>query len=298
MAAQLEKDIAYEPLYSDSSPKSFESISHNEDERSLLDGTVKPSGRSKPYMSVGVIALTALNSILLIATLIMLHLSKQSQEQCRESRQCTEQECAAMTSQFSTLLEPDASVIEYEQVTFHGSFEHKNIYKGTPNKALDKAWDDLMLTNGTVVDFKVIDRLGKPRTSVKFTEKQEPGDKYYASVEVFHHLHCLNLIRTYTYREYYDRPENRPVAYSDGEDLLRKHVDHCIDMLRQVISCNADVGLITFNWVKGFGLTPDFSTQHKCRKLDNIIKWVDTHQSASGPPALRKDSVWLSEPPP
>lgn len=178
-----------------------------------------------------------------------------------------------------------------------------------------------MTANGTVVDAKVIDRLGKPRASVKFTEKQEPGEKYYASVEVFHHLHCLvsnfliaaglesfadfvdlptwqNLIRTYTYREYYDRPENRPLAYSDGEDLLRKHVDHCIDMLRQVVSCNADVGLVTFNWVKGFGLTPDFSTQHKCRKLDNIIKWVDTHQSASGPPALRKDSVWLSQPPP
>lgn len=103
MAVHLQKDIAYEPLYSDSSPKSFESIPHDEDERSLLDGTVKPPARSKPYVSVGIIALTALNSILLIATLILLHLSKQSQGQCKESRQCTEQECAVMTSQFCKL---------------------------------------------------------------------------------------------------------------------------------------------------------------------------------------------------
>ncbi|KAH8123821.1 hypothetical protein FP744_10000864 [Trichoderma asperellum] len=298
MAVNSKKDIAYEPLYSDSSSKSFESVPHDEDERTLFDGTMKRSARSKPYVSVGIIALTALNSLLLIATLIVLQLSNKNQGQCHESRQCTEEECAAMTSQYSTLLEPGAGVIEYEQVMFQGHLDHKNIYKGTPNKAMDKAWDDLMYMNGTVVDAKVIDRIGKSRLAVKFTEQQEPGEKYFASVEVFHQLHCLNLIRTYTYREYYDRPENRPLAFEDPEHILRKHVDHCIDMLRQVLSCNADVGLITYNWVEHYGIFPDFSTQHKCRKLDNIIKWVDTHQSASGLPAQSKDSVWLSESPP
>lgn len=27
---------------------------------------------------------------------------------------------------------------------FQGHLDHKSIYKGTPNKAMDKAWDDLM----------------------------------------------------------------------------------------------------------------------------------------------------------
>ncbi|PTB39145.1 hypothetical protein M441DRAFT_70290 [Trichoderma asperellum CBS 433.97] len=176
MAVNSKKDIAYEPIYSDSSSKSFESVLHDEDEH---------------------------------------------------------------------------CVIEYEQVMFQGHLDHKSIYKGTPNKAMDKAWDDLMYMNGTVVDAKVIDRIGKSRY-----------------VEVFHQLHCL----------YYDHLENRQLTFEDPEHILRKRVDHCIDVLRQVLSCNTDVGLITYNWVEHYGIFPDFSTQHKCRKLDNIFKWVDTHQ--------------------
>lgn len=103
MAVNSKKDIAYEPLYSDSSSKSFESVPHDEDERTLFDGTMKRSARSKPYVSVGIIALTALNSLLLIATLIVLQLFNKNQGQCHESRQCTEEECAAMTSQYCKL---------------------------------------------------------------------------------------------------------------------------------------------------------------------------------------------------
>lgn len=34
---------------------------------------------------------------------------------------------------------------------------------------------------------------------------------------------------------------------SFNETLM--HVDHCIDMLRQVLMCNADTGVVTFSWV-------------------------------------------------
>ena len=41
----------------------------------------------------------------------------------------------------------------------------------------------------------------------------------------------------------------------------RKPTDHCIDILRQVLMCNSDTGLVVFHWVQGIGApTPDFST--------------------------------------
>ena len=49
-------------------------------------------------------------------------------------------------------------------------------------------------------------------------------------------------------------------------------------MLRQVLMCNADVGLITFDWVAGFRTPfPNFSTLHKCRDVEKVYEWYDEH---------------------
>jgi Mycotoxin biosynthesis protein UstYa len=39
--------------------------------------------------------------------------------------------------------------------------------------------------------------------------------------------------------------------------------------------CNADVGVVTYNWINGFTVPyPDFNMYKKCRKVDKIIDWV------------------------
>lgn len=45
--------------------------------------------------------------------------------------------------------------------------------------------------NNSIVTGDVLDRIGKSRMSVKYTEEQEPGGKYFVGLEVFHHMHCL-----------------------------------------------------------------------------------------------------------
>ncbi|KAI5865341.1 hypothetical protein GGS23DRAFT_594879 [Durotheca rogersii] len=57
------------------------------------------------------------------------------------------------------------------------------------------------------------------------------GDKYFASVDVFHQLHCLDLIRKYIFRNHY--PDF--MAFQDSEYAIFNHVDHCIDIIRQKI---------------------------------------------------------------
>lgn len=55
-------------------------------------------------------------------------------------------------------------------------------------------------------------------------------------------------------------------------------IDHCADLLRQKLMCDADVGLIPMFWVKHHDHPwPDFSTTHKCRNFDATWQWVKSH---------------------
>ena len=92
-----------------------------------------------------------------------------------------------------------------------------------------------------------------------------------AGLEVFHQLHCLRLVRQYTYKDYYANLTSPPQAFTDSEAVLRKHVDHCIDMIRQVLMCHSDVTIVTHSWVDAYETPfPDFNTWHKCRDFQKI----------------------------
>ncbi|KAK4191062.1 hypothetical protein QBC35DRAFT_529392 [Podospora australis] len=250
--------------------------------------------RLRSCFRLGGIALAIINTVLLVVIAAMTSAGHAPSILCKQESKCSEVECAAMTSFYSPLLEPDANAIEYEDVLFRGALHHTNIYKGKPNKKMDEAWAILTHLNSSMVPREAVERVHKSPNAVHYSK--EEGGQYMIGVEVFHQMHCLNLLRMYTYREYYDLPENRPVEFTDPEDILRHHVDHCIDMLRQTLACQGDVGIITSNWVRGYTQYPDFSTWHKCRKLDKIVNWLDKH-SLPHNPEVNEESVWYDEPP-
>lgn len=51
-------------------------------------------------------------------------------------------------------------------------------------------------------------------------------------------------------------------------------------MLRQKIMCDADVGVITYDWhaEKEFPVA-NFNTAHKCRDFEKILDWSYKHQA-------------------
>lgn len=53
---------------------------------------------------------------------------------------------------------------------------------------------------------------------------QLPDGNYLGATEVFHQLHCLNLIRQHSYKEYYDVDGRRPPGLTDSPSTLRKHL--------------------------------------------------------------------------
>ncbi|RAH48910.1 oxidase ustYa family protein [Aspergillus brunneoviolaceus CBS 621.78] len=190
---------------------------------------------------------------------------------------------------------PFTHLVEYEDVRFQGSLFDTNPYKGAPNPHLDAAWGHITHMAQLEITAEDMFRLNKPLTQVKVAETE--GNGYAGGIEVFHQLHCVNLVRQYTYYDYYSQLENRPAEFNDSNETLRLHVDHCIDMLRQVIQCNGDVGVVTRSWVKGRALSyPDFSVWHKCRKLEPIAQYSKAHEIDTEPTKLA-DSLELSEPP-
>ncbi|KAI0599848.1 hypothetical protein F4775DRAFT_548513 [Biscogniauxia sp. FL1348] len=260
-------------------------FSGNDDSRdSLLSHEQDSCSRANDFRRLSILALLVVNTVLfigLITTAASIH-----------KIECTDLESTAQTSFYSPLLEPGSGAVEYEIIKFQGGFEANNVWKGAPNKELDQAWDRLTRANFSGVDGEVLDRLGVPRTAVRYAE--EDGGQYMVLIEVVHQLHCLNVIRMYTYREYYSRPENRPLEFTDREGTVRMHVDHCVDMLRQVLMCQADVGLVPFYWVEGQGPNENFSTPHRCRRLDRIMEWAQRHPVPAREPVSRPDTVWLS----
>ncbi|KAL3434404.1 hypothetical protein BDV09DRAFT_204759 [Aspergillus tetrazonus] len=127
------------------------------------------------------------------------------------------------------------------------------------------------------VDPSDLAHLRKPPTQTKL--RTTDGDWYTGGLEVFHQvLTCVNLIRQYTYFDYYSRLENRPLPFTDSNHTFRLHIGHCIDMLRQVVQCHGDVGIVTGSWVEGFpDPYPDFSTWHKCRKFQPLKDYTQEH---------------------
>ncbi|KAK4496833.1 hypothetical protein PRZ48_012817 [Zasmidium cellare] len=73
---------------------------------------------------------------------------------------------------------------------------------------------------------------------------KDPG--YYAVIlDVFHQLHCLNMIRKRVRsRESFDEMQDGP--------LNTVHMDHCLDSLRQSLMCSGDITPMPFVWYKQF----------------------------------------------
>lgn len=90
------------------------------------------------------------------------------------------------------------------------------------------------------------------------------------TLEVFNSLDCLNYIRQFTFRSYYN------ITDSHGEV---ERFGQCIETVRQTISCYADVSLNTYAWRKNKRLPyPDFRIEHECRDWGSIQQWAEDHR--------------------
>jgi hypothetical protein len=91
-----------------------------------------------------------------------------------------------------------------------------------------------------------------------------------AIFDTVHHLHCVRALWKSAYPQYYNILEH--LNPSQKEDYIA-HIDHCADMLRQKLMCDANSNLITYNWLQGHSHPhPNFHVENKCRNYDDLVE--------------------------
>jgi hypothetical protein len=97
---------------------------------------------------------------------------------------------------------------------------------------------------------------------------------------------CLtiqNLLRQTLHWNYDYYLAKKEGPFMNSEYIVRIHTTHCLDILRQVLMCTPDIGILGQVWwqPKG-GPSPmpfvDFNTQHRCRDYQAVREWAKEHQ--------------------
>lgn len=59
------------------------------------------------------------------------------------------------------------------------------------------------------------------------------------------------------------------------------HDNHCVDLIRQALMCNADISPIRWEDNEKLGVpVPSAKTVHTCRKWDGIMAWAAEHKGS------------------
>ena len=128
-----------------------------------------------------------------------------------------------------------------------------------------------------------------PKSHLRAKHPKTGVEGYRVGLEVFHQLHCINLLRQVTYKQYYTELGNG--NFAGGEEELQMHtgkssnhpagdlpdvqIDHCLEILRMNVQCNADIGVFTFYLMDGDPLPwPELNSFHQCRNFDRVKDWA------------------------
>ncbi|KAF7359821.1 Threonyl-tRNA synthetase [Mycena venus] len=174
---------------------------------------------------------------------------------------------------------PAQEAVEYGITSYAIGRNEK--FRIPPSPALDKAWDNLYncdipfivsYPNHVLISIQVgISQIPKSQATLLPNKTHPiPGDEknYIVELDVFHNLHCLNMIRMRVHSDY----------YLDSEAMEIGHLDHCIDWIRQALMCAGDTSVIVWQWDAAQNITTfQGDVVHTCRNFDKLREWGKSH---------------------
>ncbi|KIM94343.1 hypothetical protein OIDMADRAFT_184418 [Oidiodendron maius Zn] len=169
----------------------------------------------------------------------------------------------------------DSIRISYKTVVFDATLFGNSIYRQDASEEVHNAWQDLGLLTTHIIPEEDVKRVGFSTGMVK--RRAADGGGFVAQMEVFHQLHCLDTLRQGLYYNYNYYHENRQGVWGRSDAVVRKHMGHCLDLLRLQLQCTADIGLIGLMWVNATGTPVEiakFTGEHQCRDFDAIREWA------------------------
>jgi Mycotoxin biosynthesis protein UstYa len=109
---------------------------------------------------------------------------------------------AQFVSKFSSY-SPAREAVQYVSGTFNATQGKDSGYVGTSNET-EEMWNWVTVDMGDqMITPEELKLVNKPETSVKTKDPKTGKEGYRIGLEVFHQLHCLNLVRKSTYRDHY-----------------------------------------------------------------------------------------------
>jgi hypothetical protein len=109
------------------------------------------------------------------------------------------------------------------------------------------------------------------------------GDVW-VSMNVYHHLHCLDSIRHQIAGEHCSNPHNAAANLTghytvDDEHYFPPHIDHCIETLRKRLICQPDLGVraIAWNPDKPGVAFANNTVDSACVNWDDVQDWTRKH---------------------
>ncbi|KAF4966746.1 hypothetical protein FSARC_5611 [Fusarium sarcochroum] len=168
---------------------------------------------------------------------------------------------------------PAQSAVEYETVIFSGGLrEEKSKFRGSSSD-VDGQWDELY--NQVLISQIGAESAAKlPNATTPFTNDTS---HYIVELDVFHQLHCLNMLRKLVYPDVYEMD-----LTSDSEKAADNifHMEHCYEQLRQSLQCSSDVSTIYWEWSeKKQRMFGNVRTTHTCKNFGKIRDWAVEHKA-------------------
>ncbi|KAJ7641908.1 hypothetical protein FB45DRAFT_901322 [Roridomyces roridus] len=161
------------------------------------------------------------------------------------------------------LYSPAQDAVEYGITSYAITGEDARFHI-PPSPSLDAAWDNLYNFGVTQI----------PKSKARLLPNKTaaiPGDEsnYIIELDVFHNLHCLNMVRKALHPEHYAGPEIMPLS----------HLDHCVDWMRQSLMCAGDTSAVVWQWDPVQNITTfQGSVAHTCRNFDKLREWAKENE--------------------
>ncbi|KAI5458861.1 hypothetical protein BGZ63DRAFT_514274, partial [Mariannaea sp. PMI_226] len=151
--------------------------------------------------------------------------------------------------------------------------KYPSIGRQLPNDAADAAWHEYEIQRIVPISRQDVINLGKdPSTAVKLEDKDWGlgNDSYVAALDVYHQLHCLNMLRKIAYGQYYNMSQGSATSLTRTE----LHINHCVDIIMQALQCSGNLNLITYHWVETQPYPfPDMSVNRQCANFGALTSW-------------------------
>jgi len=188
---------------------------------------------------------------------------------------------------------PAAKAVEYQSVQFNNTMGVGSPYVGA-GPDVDAAWRHISYDVGDQMITKdELKKVQMPESHLKVTDPKTGAEGWRVGLEVFHQLHCINLLRQFTYKDHY-----QPLGGDLGEDAaeVRMHLDHCLEILRMNVQCNADIGVFTLYLLPGDPLPwPELNSWHTCRNFDKVRDWAMENSVGIMEKPMQKEPTELSQ---